>query len=93
MKQTESTSVTIKGVGAIAKLVGKDPKSTMIGILCVFSSVFLYGWIKAEKRKDEMVDTYNVLIFSLVRQTEKIEQAVETIKVRKEVEDSLQNKQ
>lgn len=85
-------SAPIAAVDTLSKMAKRDPKGMIIGVLVVFCFVFLYGWHRAEARKDEMVDTYNVLIFGLVRQVDKNAQDIGDIKTRKSVEDSLQNK-
>ncbi len=92
-QQNENQSAPIKAIDSIAKMATKDAKGTIIGVLVVFCFVFLYGWHRAENRKDEAVDAYNVLIFELVRQVNKNEKDIGEIKTRRAVEDSLQHNQ
>ena len=91
-QRNENQPAHIKAISAIAKLAGKDAKSTVIAILTVIVFWLMYENHKKDLRNNEIVDVYNVLIFGLVKDVNKNSNEIEKIATKQEIKDSLKIK-
>lgn len=91
-QKSDSQSAQLQAVGFLTKIFGKDPRSTMLAVCVLIIAYLFYENHNKDVRNNQTIDTYNVLVFGLVKDVNKNGKDIEQIKTKKVVEDSLQTK-